>query len=78
MRRQKETESRKAEVKSFTKPKSTIMIEGQKDPEAGEVTKEEKGLLDSKRKSWKKKHQVRDKKLDSLEKLEQERETYEP
>ncbi len=27
------------EGKSFTKPKSTIMIEGQKDSEAGEVDK---------------------------------------
>ncbi len=35
----KKGESRKAEVKSFTKPKSTIMIKGQKDLEAGEVDK---------------------------------------
>ncbi len=36
----KKGESRKAEVKSFTKPKSTIMIEGQKDSQAREVDKE--------------------------------------
>ncbi len=41
---------------SFTKPKSSIMIhvEGQRDSDAGEVDKEE-GLLDSRRKRWKKK-----------------------
>ncbi len=33
----KKGESRKAEVKSFTKTKFTIMIEGQKDSDAGAV-----------------------------------------
>ena len=42
--------SRKAEVESFTKPKSTIMIEGQKDSGAGEVDNGGEGLLDSRRK----------------------------
>ncbi len=35
----KKGESKKAEVKSFIRPKSTIMIEGQTDSEAGEVDK---------------------------------------
>ena len=48
----KKGESRKAEVKSFTKPKSTMMIARKtENSEAGEVDKGEKGLLDSIRKS---------------------------
>ncbi len=43
-------ESRKAEVKSFTKTKYTIMIEGQNDSEAGAVDIGGKGLLGSRRK----------------------------
>ncbi len=35
----KKGESRKAEVKSFAKPKSTVIIKGRKDSEAGAVDK---------------------------------------
>ncbi len=37
MKEKAKAENRKAEVNSFKKFKSTIMIEGQKDSEAGEV-----------------------------------------
>ncbi len=46
----KKGESRKAEVKNFTKTKSTIMIETQKDSEAGEVDKGGERTPDSRRK----------------------------
>ncbi len=46
----KKGEGRKAEVKSITKPKSTIIIEGQKDSETGEVNIGGGGLLGSRRK----------------------------
>ncbi len=59
----KKGESRKAEVKSFTLPKSTIMIEGQKDSQAGEVDKGGERTLLFKKEELEKKRKVGDTKM---------------
>ncbi len=48
---QKERWKYEKEGKSFAKLKSTIVVVGQRDSEAGEVD-EGKGLHDSRKKSW--------------------------
>ena len=67
MKEKAKAENRKAEVNSFKKFKSTIMIEGQKDSEAGEV--DNAGDRWAEKESWGYRHQI------VQEKIEQERES---